>query len=174
MSLKEGLWQLESDQNLEPTVLSHQKSISLRTRRTNMTAHMIRSTVAHITIPPCFCVLSACKPIFPLVQTQQYRYLKQLTAEVQWSTKDGDSDLLQLLEAILDCTCNVLNVVVYPINNSALFGETYLVRYRVLLDISSVDRRLVLTWSITRTDRSFIIWASSFTDSTTCWKGWRF
>ncbi|PON89530.1 LOW QUALITY PROTEIN: hypothetical protein TorRG33x02_146740 [Trema orientale] len=35
---------------------------------------------------------------------------------------DDKKDLL-LLEALLDCCCNVLNVVVYPINNSALFVE---------------------------------------------------
>lgn len=38
----------------------HQKSISLITRRTNMIKHKITSTVAHMTIPPFFWVLSAC------------------------------------------------------------------------------------------------------------------
>lgn len=37
------------------------KSISLRMRSTNMTKHMMMRIVAHFTIPPCFCVLSACQ-----------------------------------------------------------------------------------------------------------------
>ena len=41
------------------------KNISFRISRTNMTKHMIMRAVAHITIPPCFCVLSACKPKAP-------------------------------------------------------------------------------------------------------------
>lgn len=45
-------------------VLINYKNISLRISSTNMIKHMITSTVAHITIPPCFCVLSACSAQF--------------------------------------------------------------------------------------------------------------
>lgn len=31
-------------------------------------------------------------------------------------------DLLQLFKALLNCCCDVLNVVVYPIDNGPLFG----------------------------------------------------
>ncbi|PON67027.1 hypothetical protein PanWU01x14_106090 [Parasponia andersonii] len=58
----EGLQQLDCIQKLERTLHTDHKIITLMIKRTNMMKHMITRTDAHITIPPCFCVLSACKP----------------------------------------------------------------------------------------------------------------
>lgn len=41
-------------------ITTDHKIISLMIKRTNITKHMMTSTVAHITIPPFFWVLSAC------------------------------------------------------------------------------------------------------------------
>ena len=80
------------------------KNISFRISRTNMTKHMIMRAVAHITIPPCFCVLSACKPKAPNIALlynpkakRKKKEEKKKKKKRERERKEERKDLLQLL-----------------------------------------------------------------------------
>lgn len=121
----------EIRRNLYLCWLGHNK-ISLRIRRTNIAKHMITSTVAHVTIPPRFWVLSACKFIHPNM-TLTKDVWERVNIHIYILRERGREDLLQLFKTLLDCCGNILDVVVYSINNSALFG-----------DINSISKHMFL------------------------------
>ena len=78
------LWHLNITNRLH---YHDQKSISLSIRRTSMMKHIITSTVAHLTIPPFFCVLSACNSMTLSMTACQIDILLMSTASYSHNKK---------------------------------------------------------------------------------------
>lgn len=65
-------------------LLHNQNNIDLRMSSTNMMKHMTTSIVAHITIPPFLCVLSACKRKMKADMRQGYLAQRKDTHTYKW------------------------------------------------------------------------------------------
>lgn len=97
---------------------------------------------------------------------------KQISSNQTGLREKGREDLLQLFKALLDRCCDILDVVIYSINNRALFvniinSVTNSISIMKIMTCYQKGCGDSQTWSITRTERSFMICARSLTDSTT-------
>lgn len=75
--------------------------------------------------------------------------------------------LLQLFMTLLHWSGNILNIIVNPVDNGSLLRKINPLIKIMLPETLYSFRMASNTWSITGTDRSFMIWPNSFTDSTT-------
>lgn len=141
----------------------------------------MRRVVAHITMPPCFWFFSACNSgsftkTKLTMNSECYTGSKTIII-LKENERKRYRDLLKLFQSLFNCCPNICYIVIYPVNNSPLLGNINLINMHTLFQFSGALRskelfKWRLTWSMTKTDKSFIIWASSFTDSTTLnqWK----
>ena len=92
-----------------------------------MMKQRITRTDAHITIPPLLCVRSACG----VSQSDSIEHYESLRERDGVYSGQIMVYLLHLFETIFNCTSNVLDVIVNPINYSALSQQVLISNYYI-------------------------------------------